>query len=44
LLKHFAEEHRNTDHRGGTGGHHDSDEEGEEEEGHGGQRVGCQAQ
>lgn len=42
-LKSFEENHRNTDHRGGQGGH-DSEEE-DDEEGHGhGQRVGCQAQ
>jgi DnaJ homolog subfamily A member 2 len=46
-LKAFSEDHRNTDHRGGTGGHHDSDEEEDEDghgHGHGGQRVGCQQQ
>ena len=44
FLKQFEETHRNTDHRGGKGGH-DSEEE-EDDEGHGGQgqRVGCQAQ
>lgn len=41
FLKAFEEHHRNTDHRGGTGGH-DSEGEEDDEDGHGhGQRVGC---
>jgi len=45
-LKTFSEDHRNTDHRGGTGAHHhESDEEDDDDgHGHGGQRVGCQQQ
>jgi len=44
-LKTFSESHINTDHRGGQSGHHhESDEEEDDEDGHGGQRVGCQAQ
>lgn len=43
-LKAFKEEHRNTDHRGGDRGNHESDEEDDEDGHHGGQRVGCQAQ
>jgi DnaJ C terminal domain len=43
-LKAFTEDQRNTDHRGGTAGHHE-DEEDEDDDGHGhGQRVGCQQQ
>lgn len=42
LLKNFDESHRNTHVQGGTSAAGDSEEE--DDEGHHGQRVGCQTQ